>query len=145
VPGNGGYDYIKIDTTNNRLYVSHGTNVTVIDLKTEQIVGSIDGMTGVHGIAIAPEFQKGFISDGKANAVVVFDLQTFKKIKTIPISGKDPDAIMYDPYSKQVFTFNGDSQDASVIDASTLVQTKSIPLGGTPEFAVSDGAGKIYN
>src|SRR5215475_11880418 len=78
VPGNGGYDYIKIDTTNNRLYVSHGTNVTVIDLKTEQIVGSIDGMTGVHGIAIAPEFQKGFISDGKANAVVVFDLQKFK-------------------------------------------------------------------
>jgi YVTN family beta-propeller protein len=145
VPGNGGYDYIKIDTLNNRLYVSHGTNVTVIDLKSEQIVGSIDQMTGVHGIAIAPEFQRGFISDGKANAVVVFDLQTFKPVKTIPISGKDPDAIMYDPYSKQVFTFNGDSQDASVIDASTMVQTKSIPLGGTPEFAVSDGAGKIYN
>ena len=80
-------------------------------------------MTGVHGIAIAPEFQKGFISDGKANAVVVFDLQTLKVIKTIPISGKDPDAIMYDPYSKKVFTFNGDSQDASVIDASSLVQT----------------------
>jgi YVTN family beta-propeller protein len=145
VPGNGGYDYIKIDTLNNRLYVSHGTNVTVIDLKSEQIIGSIDQMTGVHGIAIAPEFQRGFISDGKGNAVVVFDLQTFKVIKTIPISGKDPDAIMYDPFSKQVFTFNGDSQDASVIDAATLVQTKSIPLGGTPEFAVSDGAGKIYN
>jgi YVTN family beta-propeller protein len=145
VPGNGGYDYIKIDTVNNRLYVSHGTNVTVIDLKSAQIVGSIDGMSGVHGIAVAPEFQKGFISDGKANAVVVFDLQTFKVIKTIPISGKDPDAIMYDPYSKQVFTFNGDSKDASVIDASALVQTKTIPLGGTPEFAVSDGAGKIYN
>ena len=145
IPGNGGYDYMTIDTTNNRLYVSHGTNVTVIDLKSEQIVGTIDQMTGVHGIAIASEFQKGFISDGKANAVVVFDLQTLKIIKTIPITGKDPDAIMYDPYSKQVFTFNGDSQDASVIDASTLVQSKSIPLGGTPEFAVSDGTGKIYN
>ena len=145
IPGNGGYDYIKIDTVNNRLYVSHGTNVTVIDLKSEQIVGSIDQMTGVHGIAIAPEFQKGFISDGKANAVVVFDLQTYKVIKTIPLTDKDPDAIMYDPFSKQVFTFNGDSQNASVIDAATLTQTKSIPLGGTPEFAVSDGAGIIYN
>jgi YVTN family beta-propeller protein len=145
IPGNGGYDYMTIDTTNNRLYVSHGTNVTVIDLKSEQIIGTIDQLTGVHGIAIATEFQKGFISDGKANAVVVFDLNTLKTIKTIAISGKDPDAIMYDAYSKQVFTFNGDSQDASVIDASTLVQTKTIPLGGSPEFAVSDGAGKIYN
>ncbi len=145
IPGNGGYDYIKIDTLNNRLYVSHGTNVTVIDLKTEQIVGSIDGMAGVHGIALAPEFQKGFISDGKANAVVVFDLQTFKVIKNIPLTDKDPDAIMYDPFSKQVFTFNGDSQNASVIDAATLTQIKSIPLGGTPEFAVPDGAGIIYN
>ena len=103
-------------------------------------------MTGVHGIALAPEFNKGFISDGKGNAVVVFDLlHVSKLIKTIPITGKDPDAIMYDPYSKQVFTFNGDSQDATVIDADKMVQTKSIPLGGTPEFAVSDGAGKIYN
>jgi DNA-binding beta-propeller fold protein YncE len=145
IPGNGGYDYMTIDPTNKRLYVSHGTNVTVIDLKTDQIVGTIDGMTGVHGIALAPEFNKGFISDGKGNAVAVFDLSTFKLIKTIPISGKDPDAIMYDAYSKQVFTFNGDSQDATVIDADKMVQTKSIPLGGTPEFAVSDSAGKIYN
>jgi DNA-binding beta-propeller fold protein YncE len=145
IPGNGGYDYMTIDTTNNRLYVAHGTSVTVIDLKSEQVVGSIDQLTGVHGIAVAAEFQKGFISDGKGNAVVVFDLQTFKTLKTIKISGKDPDAIMYDAYSKQVITFNGDSQDASVIDAVSLVQTKTIPLGGTPEFAVSDGAGKIYN
>ena len=108
VPGNGGYDYMTIDTLNNRLYVSHGTNVTVIDLKSELIIGTIDNLEGIHGIAIAPEFQKGFISDGKANAVAVFDLQTLKVIKTIAISGKDPDAILYDSYSKQVFTFNGD-------------------------------------
>jgi DNA-binding beta-propeller fold protein YncE len=145
IPGNGGYDYMTIDTTNKRLYVSHGTNVTVIDLKTDQIIGSIDQMTGVHGIALAPEFNKGFISDGKGNAVVVFDLLSFKIIKTIPITSKDPDAIMYDAYSKQVFTFDGDSQDATVIDADKMVQVKTIPLGGTPEFAVSDGAGKIYN
>ncbi len=145
IPGNGGYDYMTIDTANKTLYVSHGTNVTVIDLKTDQIIGNIDQMTGVHGIAIAPEFNKGFISDGKGNAVVVFDLHSFKVIKTIPISSKDPDAIMYDAYSKQVFTFDGDSQDATVIDADKMVQVKTIPLGGTPEFAVSDGAGKIYN
>jgi DNA-binding beta-propeller fold protein YncE len=145
IPGNGGYDYMTIDTMNKRLYVSHGTNVTVIDLKTDKIIGNIDQMTGVHGIAIAPEFNKGFISDGKGNAVVVFDLLSFKVIKTIPISSKDPDAIMYDTYSKQVFTFDGDSQDATVIDADKMVQVKTIPLGGTPEFAVSDGAGKIYN
>ncbi len=145
IPGNGGYDYMTIDTTNKRLYVSHGTNVTVIDLNTDLIIGSIDQMTGVHGIAIAPEFNKGFISDGKGNVVVVFDLLSFKIIKTIPISSKDPDAIMYDAFSKQVFTFDGDSQDATVIDADKMVQVKTIPLGGTPEFAVSDGAGKIYN
>ncbi len=145
ISGNGGYDYLKIDTSAGRLYVSHGTEVSVIDLKTDQVIGTIDHMTGVHGIAIAPEFKRGFISDGKANAVVVFDLVSLKQIKTIPITGKDPDAIMYDPFSKRIFTFNGDSQDASVIDAATLIQTGSIALGGTPEFAVSDGTGKIYN
>jgi DNA-binding beta-propeller fold protein YncE len=145
ISGNGGYDYLKIDSASRRLYVSHGNAVSVIDLKTEEVVGTIGNLVGVHGIAIAPEFQKGFISDGKANAVVVFDLATLKVIKTISITGKDPDAILFDPFSKHVFTFNGDSQNASVIDAAGLTQTGSIELGGTPEFAVSDGAGKIYN
>jgi DNA-binding beta-propeller fold protein YncE len=145
VPGNEGYDYIAIDTLSRRLYVSHSTSLVVIDLKTEQIVGSVEHLIGMHGVAIAPEFQKGFISDGKGNAVVVFDLQTLLVVKTIPITGKDPDAIMYDPFSKQVFTFNGDSQNATVIDAASLIETGSVALGGTPEFAVSDGNGKIYN
>jgi DNA-binding beta-propeller fold protein YncE len=145
LPGNGGYDYITIDTPSNRLYVSHGTNVIVIDLKTELVAGTIENLKGVHGIAIASEFQKGFISDGDGNAVAVFNLQSLKIIKTIPITGRDPDAIMYDPYSKQVFAFCGHSENACVIDASALVQTKTIALDGTPEFAVSDGEGKIYN
>jgi DNA-binding beta-propeller fold protein YncE len=145
VPGNGGYDYLKIDASSRRLYVSHGNSVNVFDLDAEKLIGSIDNLAGVHGIAIAPAFHKGFISDGKANSVVVFDLKTLKVIKSIAITGKDPDAIMYDPFSKRVFTFNGDSQDASVIDVESLKQVGEIPLGGTPEFAVSDEEGKIYN
>lgn len=145
LPGNGGYDYLSIDKINNRLYVSHGTSVNVIDLATEKVVGSIDNMQGVHGIAVANEFNKGFISDGKANSVIVFDLKTLKTIQTISISGKKPDAIMYDPYSKKVFAFNGDSENATVIDAATNKEISSVALPGGPEFGVSDGKGKIYN
>jgi len=145
VPGDGGWDYISIDNINRRLYVSHGTTVNIIDLNTEKVIGEITGMAGVHGIAIANEFGKGFISDGKANAVVVFDLSTGKKISTVPITGKDPDAIAYDPFSKRVFTFNGDSKNASVLDPVSLKQVGTIDLNGGPEFAVSDGNGKIYN
>jgi len=145
IAGNGGYDYLFLDNDANRLYVSHGTDVVVFELPSEKIVGTISGMQGVHGIAIASEVGKGFMSDGKGNSVVVFDLATIKVTKTIQITGKDPDGIMYDPFSKRVFTFNGDSQDAAVIDIHSLTQIGSISLGGTPEFAVSDGEGKIYN
>lgn len=145
LPGNGGYDYLSIDKVNNRLYVSHGTSVNVIDVNTEQLVATIDNMQGVHGIAIANEVNKGFISDGKANAVVVFDLKTYKKITTIPLSGKKPDAIMYDPFSKKVFAFNGDTNNSSVIDINTLKEITTVDLGGAPEFAVPDGKGLIYN
>ena len=145
IPGNGGYASLAMDSAAGRLYISHGTQVVVFDVATEQLIGSINNMVGVHGIAIASSFKKGFISDGKGNALVVFDLQTLKVIKTIPVSGEDPDAILYDPFSQKVFAFNGDSQNASVIDAATLQQTGTIALGGTPEFAVSDGEGKIYS
>jgi len=145
IPGDGGYDYLAIDDVNRKLYVSHGTSVNIIDLNTEQIVGEIKDMTGVHGIAIANDMGKGFISDGKANAVVVFDLKSYNKITTIPISGKDPDAILYDAFSRQVFAFNGDSKNASVVDPVSLKQSGTIDLGGDPEFAVSDGKGIIYN
>ncbi|MDR3713167.1 MAG: YncE family protein [Puia sp.] len=145
LPGNGGYDYISLDATARRLYVSHGTSVNVVDLRTEQPVGTVDNLTGIHGIAIASSLNKGFISDGKASTVVVFELTTLKTLKTIHITGKDPDAILYDPFTKRVFTFNGESKNASVIDAETLEPIGSIDLGGSPEFGVSDGAGLIYN
>ncbi len=145
LPGNSGYDYLSIDSINHHLFVSHGTSVNVIDLHSEQPIASIDGMQGVHGIAVVSEVNKGFITDGKDNAVVVFDLTTFKKIKTIKISGDKPDAVMYDPFSKKVLAFCGDSNNACVVDINSLTQTGTIDLGGAPEFALSDGKGLVYN
>jgi YVTN family beta-propeller protein len=145
VPGDGGYDYMAIDDVNHHLFVSHGTSFNVIDLATEQPIGVIEGMKGVHGIAIVNEVNKGFISDGKDNAVVVVDLTTFKIITKIALPSTDEDAIIYDPYSKKVFVFNGDSKNTCVIDINTLALVKTIDLGGGPEFAVSDGQGLIFN
>jgi YVTN family beta-propeller protein len=119
--------------------------VNIIDLKTDKAVGSIDSLNGVHGIAIVNEINKGFISDGRANTVVVFDLKTLKTLVTINISGKNPDAILFDPFSKKVFVFNAASDNASVIDISSLAEVETIDLGGAPEFAISDNKGKIYN
>lgn len=145
VPGNSGYDYLSIDTVNRRLYVSHGTSVNVIDLNTEQVIGSINNMQGVHGIAIVNDVNKGFISDGKGKAVVAFDLKTLKTIAVIPVSKEDADGIIYDPYSKKVFVFCGDANAACIIDVNKLKETGIIDLGGAPEFAVSDHDGLIYN
>lgn len=145
LPGDGSYDYIALDPIGNKLYVSHGTSVNVVDLGTEKPVGEISGMKGVHGIAIDPNTQKGFISDGKGNAVIAFDLSTFKKLATIQLSSPDPDAIIYDSFSKKVFSFNGDGKNISVLDPIALKEIGKIELGGGPEFAVSNGKGKIYN
>ncbi len=145
LPGDAGYDYLYIDQADRKLYVSHGTSVQVIDLETEQPVGSIGNMQGVHGIAIAAGTNKGFISDGRANAVVVFNTSTLATIASIPLSGKKPDAIIYDPFSKYVFAFDGGSDNASVIDPVSMKEIGVVALGGGPEFAVSDQRGKIYN
>jgi YVTN family beta-propeller protein len=145
LPGDAGYDYMAIDSLNNHLWVSHGTAFNVVDLATEQGVGVVEGMKGVHGIAIVNEVNKGFISDGRGKAVVVVDLKTFEKIKTIELPADDEDGIIYDPYSKKVFVFNGDSKSTCVIDIRTLSLVTTIDLGGGPEFAVSDGKGLVYN
>ncbi len=145
VPGDGGYDYMAIDDVNRHLFVSHGTSFNVIDLATEQPIAVIDGLKGVHGIAIVNEVNKGFISDGKGTAVVVVDLTSFKTIKTITLPATDEDGIIYDHYSKKVFVFNGDSKSTCVIDINTLELVKTIELGGGPEFAVSDGKGLVFN
>lgn len=146
LPGNGGYDYVYIDQDSHTLYASHGTAVNVVDLQTEKVTGTISGgMKGVHGIAIAPELNRGFISDGKANTVFAFDTKTLQIVKAISISGTDADGIIYDPYSKKIVVFEGDSHAAVVIDPQQMAQVGSIDLGGGPEFAVSNGEGLIYN
>ncbi|TSJ41026.1 YncE family protein [Mucilaginibacter corticis] len=145
LPGDGGNDYVFIDQAAKRLYASHGTAVNVVDLATEKVIGIISGMKGVHGIAVVSDLNKGFITDGKANAVVAFDTNTLQVIKTITITGKGPDGIIYDPFSKKIFAFEGDSNAAVVVDPQSLTQAGTVDLGGAPEFAVSDGKGMIYN
>lgn len=143
VGGEGGWDYLTVDEAARRLYISRGTHVMVVDLETDKVIGDIPDTPGVHGIAIAPELNRGFTSNGKANTATIFDLKTLKvagEVKT----GANPDAIVYDPASKRVFTFNGRSHDATVFDAASGKTVGTIPLGGKPEFAVTDGKGKVY-
>ncbi len=143
IGGTGGWDYLYADAAGRRLYVSHGTEVVVVDLDSEKVVGTIGGMQGIHGIAIAEALGKGFISDGRSNELVAFDLKTLA-VKQKIATGQNPDGIVYDPFSKRVFTFNGRSQDATAVDAETGTVAGTIALGGKPEFPASDGKGSIY-
>jgi YVTN family beta-propeller protein len=139
--GDGGWDYLTVNA--GRIYISRGTHVMVVDADKGAVVGDIPNTNGVHGIAIAPDLDKGFISDGRANDVTIFDVKTLKVTGTTP-TGKNPDAIIYDPASKRVFTFNGASKDATAIDAKTGTVAGTIALGGKPEFAVADEKGHIF-
>ncbi|MGH9666506.1 MAG: YncE family protein, partial [Bryobacteraceae bacterium] len=118
VPGDGGFDYLTIDGASRRLYVSHGTEVNVLDADSGTIVGKIPDTQGVHGIAIAPESGRGFVSDGQANTVTIFNLKTLARIGDVP-TGKKPDGIIYDPATRRVFAFNGGSDSTTAIDAAT--------------------------
>jgi hypothetical protein len=141
--GEGGWDYLTVDSAARRLYVSHATHVMVVDLDTGKLAGDIPDTPGVHGIALAPELNRGFISNGRANTATIFDLKTLKALGQVK-TGTNPDAILYDPFSKRVLTFNGRSKDATVFDAATGEIAGTIPLGGKPEFSTTDGKGKVY-
>jgi len=141
--GTGGWDYAAVDRTTRQLYISRGTHVMVLGLSDDKVIGDIPDTPGVHGIAIAPELNRGFISNGRDDSVTVFDPKTLKILDKIKV-GSNPDAIIYDPAGKRVFTFNGRSNDATVLDAVSSKVVATIPLGGKPEFAVSDNAGKVY-
>src|SRR3984885_1538395 len=137
------YDYINVDSSARRVYLSHGTEVKVIDADDGSLIGNIGPFRMDHGIALAPEFGRGFVSDGAQGKVFIFDLQTLKIIGEAKAED-DTDCVVYDPASKRVFAMNGDSGSSTVIDAKNGSVLKTIDLGGSPEFAVADGSGTIY-
>lgn len=137
------FDYVTVDSTARRVYLSRGTAVQVIDADTAALIGYITGFKRQHRVALAPEFNRGFITDGTAAVVTIFDLKTLKVLGTAK-SDPDTDGIVYDSVSKRIFTMNGDSNSSTVLDGATGVAVKTIALGGAPEFAVADGKGMIY-
>jgi len=143
IGGEGGWDYLTVDSAAHRLYVSHATHVAVVDVDSGKVVGDIPDTQGVHGIAVAPELNKGFTSNGRANNVTIFDLKTLKAIGQVP-TGENPDSIRYDAVSGRVFTFNGRSNNSTAIDAKTGKVAGTIALGGKPEFSVADGKGMVF-
>ncbi|HEY7291910.1 MAG TPA: YncE family protein [Vicinamibacterales bacterium] len=143
IGGEGGWDYLTVDSAARRLYVSHATHVVVVDVDANKVVGDIPDTPGVHGIAIAPEVGRGFISNGRGNNITIFDLKTLKVTGTAA-AGENPDSIRYDNVSGRVFAFNGRSKSATVVDAKTGTVAATIPLSGKPEFSVADGKGKVY-
>lgn len=141
VGGDGGWDILIADAKSKRLYVSHASHVIVIDTATDKVVGDIPKTNGVHGVAFGPEY--GFTTNGRDNAVTMFKLSDLSVSSNIP-TGKNPDAIVYDKPTNRVFVFNGGSNDATVIDATTGKVASTVPLGGKPEFGVSDDKGRVY-
>ena len=138
--GEGGWDYLTADAAARRLYISRATHVIVLDLDSGKPVGDIADTPGVHGIALAPELGRGFVSNGREGTVSIFDLKTLATSSKVKV-GENPDAILYDPATKRVFTFNGHSQDSTAIDAAKGTVLGTIKLDGKPEFAASDGKG----
>src|SRR5215813_8575845 len=133
--GNEYFDYINVDSINRRAYLSHGTEFLVVNADTGAVLGKVTGMKRNHGVALVPELGKGFISDGDAAQIVIFDLKTFKTIGQIK-GEQDADSILYDPATKRVFVFNGDPKSATVIDPAKETVIATLSLGGSPEQAV---------
>jgi DNA-binding beta-propeller fold protein YncE len=144
IGGEGGWDYLTVDSAARRLYISHNTKVVVVDVDNDKKVGEIGNLSGVHGIAVAPDLGRGFISNGRSSMITIFDLKTLATLSEVKSTGENPDAILYDPFSSQVFAFNGRSKNATVLDAKTGKVTGTIELGGKPEFSTSDAAGKVF-
>ncbi len=144
IGGKGRWDYCVVDSAARRVYVSHGNHVVVLDADSVEVVGDIPNTLGVHGIALATDLGRGFISAGRANAVIIFDLKTLKTIDTVKSGGMNPDAVHYDAGSKRVFAFNGGSANAVAINASDGKVAGTIAVGGKPEFAASDDKGHVF-
>jgi DNA-binding beta-propeller fold protein YncE len=143
IGGEGRWDYVAMDAANRRLYVSHATSVEVVDPDAGKLVGTISGLHGVHGIAIADDLGKGYITNGQSGSVTIFDLKTLAKSGE-PTAGKNPDAVCYEPKTHRVFAINHTGGDATSIDAKTGEVLKTFPIGADAEFCQADGAGKLY-
>ncbi|HSW84351.1 MAG TPA: hypothetical protein VLH12_12790 [Usitatibacter sp.] len=143
VGGPGGWDYVSIDEKRHHLFVGRTDRVQVIDTGTGRVVGEL-ALGGVHGVAIAQELGLGFTSNGRTDSVTVFDLATLAVIDTVKVTGKNPDAILYEPLSRRVLTFNGGSANVTVIDAASRKVVGTISVSGKPEFAVADERGRVF-
>ncbi|HEY8848182.1 MAG TPA: YncE family protein, partial [Thermoanaerobaculia bacterium] len=143
IGGTGGWDSLRVDSASRRLFVSHSDHVEVVDIDRGKVVGTIPRTDGVHDIAVAPELHRGFVSNGRSSTMTIFDLDKLTTISEVKTTGENPDAIVYDPYSKHVFTFNGRGKNATAFDSDGKVLA-TIPLDGRPEFAVSDGSGHVF-
>jgi len=144
VGGEGGWDYVTVDSEARRVYVSHATHVVILDADSGAKVGDIPNTQGVHGIALAPEFGRGFVSNGKTNTVTIFDMRTYATIGIVNTGGQNPDAIYYDAATKRVFAFNGRSGTAAAINAADGKLVGSVPIGGKLEFAAGAGDGRVF-
>jgi len=141
--GEGGWDYVTVDPDGNRLFLSRGSHAMVIDLGRDSVIGDIPNTPGIHGVALAPELNRGFTSNGRDSSVTIFDYKTLAPIAVVKIQARNPDAIMYDPSTKRVFTFNGGTSNATAIDATNGTVIGNVDLAGRPEAAVSEG-GRVY-
>ena len=141
--GEGGWDYVTVDPDGNRLFLSRSTHAMVIDLGRGTVIGDIPNTPGIHGVALAPELNRGFTSNGRDSSVTIFDYKTLAPIAVVKIPARNPDAILYDPATKRVFTFNGGTSNATAIDAATGTVLGTVDLGGRPEAGVADG-GRVY-
>jgi YVTN family beta-propeller protein len=144
IGGNGGWDYLLADPAAHLLYMTHGTRVEVVNTQTGKPAGAITGLKGTHGIALDPDGKVGYVSDGGANAVIVFDRKTFAQLASIP-AGTNPDGIAYEPVTKTVWAFNGRSKNVTVIDTKTRAVVATIDLPGKPEFPQVDGKGHVFD
>ena len=144
LPGDEGWDYLTFESAAHRLFIAHGTRVLVVDTEKVALAGEIADTPGVHGIALAPELGRGYVSAGRAGMIVVFDLKTLARLKEIKTTGENPDAIVYDPATRRVFSFNGRGRNVTAVDARSDAVVGSIALDAKPEFAVSDGKGHLY-
>ena len=144
LPGDGGWDYLSTDAEARRLYVTHNQRVQVVSLDDDTLIGEVSGLNGAHGVAVAPALGRGFITSGRDSAVVVFDTRTFATLQRLPVGARFPDAILFEPVTQRVFSFNGGNANATIFDAATGALLGTIALGGKPEAAVADGHGMVF-